>query len=242
MSRTRSSSAAFAIDRDEVSVADYRQCVIAGACALDPLVSGDERYIRDEWPLVNVTWNEAERVLPVARRPAADRGRVGARGARRFRRPVAMVQRGREGLRRAARRLQPRPAALARDARGRSRLEPDPAAPDGRSRRRRRLPAARAPGSYPWGEGPYGTRDQAGNVAEWTADARGEHEADLGYLGLRPSTRVARARGNARVVRGGSWRQPAFLARANVRDPFNLLYTPDRRFSHIGFRCARSMP
>jgi formylglycine-generating enzyme required for sulfatase activity len=50
----------FAIDRDEVTVADYRACVIAGACALDPLVSGDERYIHDEWPLVNVTWKEAD--------------------------------------------------------------------------------------------------------------------------------------------------------------------------------------
>src|SRR5215831_6098888 len=31
---------AFAIDRDEVSVADYRHCVAAGSCDLDPLISG----------------------------------------------------------------------------------------------------------------------------------------------------------------------------------------------------------
>ena len=51
---------AYAIDRYEVTVADYRACVTAGVCNLDPLIAGDERYIRDEWPLVNVTWFEAE--------------------------------------------------------------------------------------------------------------------------------------------------------------------------------------
>jgi formylglycine-generating enzyme required for sulfatase activity len=49
----------YAIDRDEVSVSDYRACVAAGGCDLDPLISGDERYIHDAWPLVNVTWLEA---------------------------------------------------------------------------------------------------------------------------------------------------------------------------------------
>ena len=44
-----------------------------------------------------------------------------------------------------------------------------------------------------------------------------------------------------RIVRGGSWRQPEFLGRVDARDPFNLIYLPDRRFSHIGFRCARSL-
>ena len=41
-----------------------------------------------------------------------------------------------------------------------------------------------------------------------------------------------------RVVRGGSWRQPAFVSRANVRDPYNFGYDPNGRFSHVGFRCA----
>src|SRR5258706_13298196 len=50
----------FAIDRDEVSVADYRACVAAGGCDLDALISGDERYIHNDWPIVNVTWLEAQ--------------------------------------------------------------------------------------------------------------------------------------------------------------------------------------
>jgi formylglycine-generating enzyme len=49
----------FAIGRREVTTSDYRACVAAGFCSLDPLVGGDERYIRDPWPIVNVTWWEA---------------------------------------------------------------------------------------------------------------------------------------------------------------------------------------
>src|SRR5690242_15547279 len=51
---------AYAFDREEVSTADYRACVAAGACTLDPLIDGDERYIRDNGPMVNVTWDEAQ--------------------------------------------------------------------------------------------------------------------------------------------------------------------------------------
>jgi formylglycine-generating enzyme required for sulfatase activity len=106
------------------------------------------------------------------------------------------------------------------------------------------------PGSYPWGEGPFGTRDQAGNVAEWTADALGQTDETKGYddlpgcsehddevLCINPLREGADR--DIRVVRGGSWRQPSFLSRSNVRDPYNMFYEPRRRFSHIGFRCVR---
>ena len=98
-----------------------------------------------------------------------------------------------------------------------------------------------APGLYVWGEGPYGTRDQAGNVAEWTADAWVFDSKAKGYDGLDKGDpyRVPNLL-DPRVVRGGSWRQPIFVARSNLRDPFNKLYLPNERFSHIGFRCARS--
>ncbi|HLL22166.1 MAG TPA: SUMF1/EgtB/PvdO family nonheme iron enzyme, partial [Kofleriaceae bacterium] len=100
------------------------------------------------------------------------------------------------------------------------------------------------PGSYVWGESPFGTRDQAGNVAEWTADAFVETDQIRGYQGL-PATnplREATSPTAPRVVRGGSWRQPTFLAASNLRDPFNAIYDANRRFSHIGFRCARDLP
>jgi formylglycine-generating enzyme required for sulfatase activity len=112
------------------------------------------------------------------------------------------------------------------------------------------------PGSYAWGEGPYGTRDQAGNVAEWTADVRGLTDTTLGYLGLprvnpfRDVIEHQSPESVPRVVRGGSWRQPEYFARTNLRDPFHLdpagtaklMYLPQQRFSHVGFRCARDLP
>ena len=41
-------------------VAKVRACITAGMCNLDPLIAGDERYIRDDLPIVNVTWSEAQ--------------------------------------------------------------------------------------------------------------------------------------------------------------------------------------
>ena len=205
------------------------------------MIAGDARYIRDAWPIVNVTWDEAQRVLPMARRPAADRSRVGTRGA--WRRSPA-CGRGATPIARptstTAWRARPRCASSIATAYGVPlQFLGDADASDGTQ-------LLAPPGSYAWGEGPYGTRDQAGNVAEWTADALGVTPGNLdlgaGYVGLSSINphRDGRA-GEPRVVRGGSWRQPAFLARANVRDPYNVLYVPDGRFTHIGFRCARSL-
>ena len=92
---------------------------------------------------------------------------MGARGARRHRLAVAV---GRPPDR--AERLQPRPGA-------RRQLEREL---DRGARQRRGLYVGNADasdgaeylapvGSYRWSDGPYGTRDQAGNAAEWTADA-----------------------------------------------------------------------
>ncbi len=100
-------------------------------------------------------------------------------------------------------------------------------------------------GKYAWGEGPYGTRDQAGNVAEWTADAYIHEDNQLGYDNLAPTNPVREPKPGeltpVRVVRGGSWRQPAFVAHANLRDPFNRMYQQNLRFSHVGYRCARTL-
>ncbi|MBV8685928.1 MAG: SUMF1/EgtB/PvdO family nonheme iron enzyme, partial [Alphaproteobacteria bacterium] len=88
-----------------------------------------------------------------------------------------------------------------------------------------------------WGEGPYGTRDQAGNAAEWTADAYVHDDNEKGYDNLAPVNPVREPKAGElipmRVVRGGSWRQPVFVAHANLRDPFNRLYQQNLRFSHI---------
>ena len=231
----------FSIDRDEVSVTDYRTCVSAGACSLDPLVSGDERYIRDDWPMVNITWDEAGAYcrwrggrLPTEaeweRAARGDDGRIYPWGKDEFPhdfnhgRPRAEVLRGLDR----SKNFTPRPPFLPIQFMG------DPDDSDGAA-------ILAAPGSYTWGEGPYGTRDQAGNVAEWTADAYIADDNQRGYDNLSVLDPYREGSiGDARVVRGGSWRQPAFLGRADIRDPYNALYLSNRRFTHVGFRCAFS--
>lgn len=235
---------AFAIDRYETTVAEYRACVDAGACSLDPLIAGDERYLSRELPIVNVTWYEAEAHCRWrgGRLPTEAEWERAARGADRRRWPWGNRNRtthfNHGKARTAATRELDRLAWIGIPVP----FLGDPDDVDGSS-------LIAAPGRYPWSEGPYGTRDQAGNVAEWTADsfagispALAIDEHNFGYNGL-PSINPRRdgAPTDPRVVRGGSWRQPEFLGRANVRDPFNMLYVPTGRFSHIGFRCARTV-
>jgi formylglycine-generating enzyme len=227
---------AFAIDRLEVSVADYRACVAAGACKLDPLVAGDERYIRDEWPMVNATWDEARELCRWrgGRLPTEAEWERAARGPD----PAATWPWGELEQPRDFNHGQPRAHAMRQIERTAPQRPVqffgDPDDSDGYA-------LLAPPGSYVWGESPTGTRDQAGNVAEWTADA---YEPKKGYAGLSSLNPYRDGSINAktpRVVRGGSWRQPIFIARSNLRDPFNEDYEPNRRFSHVGFRCARSL-
>jgi formylglycine-generating enzyme len=235
---------AFAIDRNEVSVADYRGCIAASACSLDPMIAGDERYIADAWPIVNVTWDEAQTFCRWrgGRLPTEAEWERAARGDDSRRWPWGATERNAD-----FNHGKPRNAAMREIDRVAWIGVPTPFLGDPDDADGNVLIAP--PGSYAWGEGPYGTRDQAGNVAEWTADALGGispslmlNERAYGYNELSSiNPRRDGSPGDPKVVRVGSWRQPAFLGRANVRDPFNMLYVPDGRFSHIGFRCARSL-
>jgi formylglycine-generating enzyme len=234
---------AFAIDRDEVSVAVYRRCIAAGGCDLDPLIAGDERYIHDDWPLVNVTWLEAQDFCRWrgGRLPTEAEWERAARGDD----PDATWPWGSAERPKDFNHGQARAEAMREIERPQQtgvlvpvNLLGDPDESDGT--------AVMAPaGKYTWGEGPYGTRDQAGNVAEWTADAYLHDDNQKGYDDLAATNPVREPKPGeltpVRVVRGGSWRQPMFVAHANLRDPFNRLYQQNLRFSHIGFRCARTL-
>jgi sulfatase modifying factor 1 len=230
---------AYMIDRNEASVREYRACVAAGACELDALVAGDERYIRDEWPMVNVTWDEAQQFCRWrgGRLPTEAEWERAARGDD----PAAIWPWGEREQPKDFNHGQARAHAMREIERLKS-VTPlqffgDPDESDGH--------ALLAPmGSYVWGESPFGTRDQAGNVAEWTADAYVNTDQIRGYKDLSPTNPVRESSSPTapRVVRGGSWRQPAFLGKSYLRDPFNEIYDANRRFSHIGFRCARGVP
>ena len=227
---------AYAIDRDEVSVADYRRCVAAGGCTLDALIAGDERYIRGEWPMVNATWDEAQSFCHWrgGKLPTEAQWERAARGDHAESEwPWGALEQPKD-----FNHGQPRAAAMREIERQIStvplRFFGDPDDTDGFS--------LLAPsGSFPWGESPFGTRDQAGNVAEWTADAYFHDDRNRGYDNL-PSVNPQReGTTQTRVIRGGSWRQPTFVARSNLRDPFNPYYDATQRFSHVGFRCARAL-
>jgi formylglycine-generating enzyme required for sulfatase activity len=214
----------FAIGRREVTTSEYRACVSAGVCSLDPLVGGDERYIRDEWPLVNVTWWEAQEYCGWrgGRLPTEAEWERAARGddTRAF--PWGDAERlddfnhGRQT------------PVMSRVAPSWTDLLGDPEGSDGAM-------LLAPPGSYPWGRGPYGTLDQAGNAAEWVYDSWSEE----GYNKLATANPVREPTlFAARVVRGGSWRQTPLAARVDTRDLFSEKYLPNTRTSYIGFRCA----
>jgi eukaryotic-like serine/threonine-protein kinase len=85
-------------------------------------------------------------------------------------------------------------------------------------------------GSYPQGASPYGVMDLAGNVWEWTSSLYKPYPYDPGD-GREDLT----ARGS-RVERGGGWYTPEWHARTTRRTASGHVY---RRFSDLGFRCAR---
>ncbi len=214
----------FAIGRREVTTAEYRACVAAGGCSLDPLVGGDERYIRDEWPLVNVTWWEASEYCKWrgGRLPTEAEWERAGRGDDTRAWPWGDVDRPDDFN-------HGRPAAeMARGVNGFSDLIGDPDDSDGSL-------FMAPPGSYPWNRGPYGTLDQSGNVAEWIYDGWSEN----GYEGLLSTNPVREpSLFDPRVVRGGSWRQIIAAGRVDTRDLFGDESLPNTRLPYLGFRCA----
>ncbi|AUX23038.1 hypothetical protein SOCEGT47_035560 [Sorangium cellulosum] len=73
----------FWIDRTEVTVASYRRCVSAGLCNEPPYASGGRRFDRPDYPVVLVSWSDAQRYCAWAggRLPTEAEWERAARGA-----------------------------------------------------------------------------------------------------------------------------------------------------------------
>lgn len=96
------------------------------------------------------------------------------------------------------------------------------------------IPLVAAVNSGEDGQSPYGVRHMAGNVAEWVQDWFG-----FDYYAIMPERNPpGPATGRYKSVRGGSWKSHPPLLRTATRNGA----PPDQRAATIGFRCARSGP
>jgi len=90
-----------------------------------------------------------------------------------------------------------------------------------------------AVGSYPAGASPYGAYDMAGNVWEWVSDwYAGSYAAGAVTDPTGPAS------GSLRVLRGGYFDSGAAYVRASER----YYIAPSYADSTVGFRCCRSLP
>jgi formylglycine-generating enzyme len=209
---------AFAIDRVEVTVAAYRACVQAGVCAATPLTASDERFTAPTMPVTSATYAEAETFCRWrgARLPSEAEWERAARGTDGRVWPWGNV-------------LNPNAFNHGRFA-GRDDVGGDYAAlirPDASDGATFVSPV----GAHPEGASPEGLYDMAGNVMEWTSDFYGKDAPQKSSVVNPRGPEIAQMH----VLRGGSWRQPAFFARTTYREAA----TPETRSAEIGFRCAR---
>ncbi len=202
---------AFAIDRYEVSRADYNECMLAGPCEPPMLETQHPELSAPNHPIAGITWAQADTYCEFrkGRLPTEAEWERAARGdsARRF--PW-----GRAYNETLANHGAP---ALALES-----LDGQPSQEDGVLH----LADVRA---FAASKSSHGVVQMAGNVWEWTADGY----APLSLQTTRIDPQEPRGTG-ARVVRGGSFRSPAFSLRVSHREP-----RPEgSAFVDVGVRCA----
>lgn len=209
---------AFAIDRYEVTVAQYRACVDANRCT--PPVETYERLFpdqnwggpgRDHHPVNSVTWDQAHAYCEWAgkRLPTEAEFEKAARGTDGRTYPwgtaepscdLAVIKLG-------------LPNFYSEKLYGCGEKTTAPV------------------GSKPEGASPYGVQDMAGNVSEWTSDVY-----DRRYMEhINPRDPRNDAANGHRSVRGGNFAEGPPSQRTSKRK----FQSQDIPLSTVGFRCAR---
>ena len=226
----------FSIDRTEVTQAAYRACVRADRCSPVPLTSAAREHLGADRPVTWITRAEAQTYCGWrgGRLPTEAEWEKAARGTDGRTWPWGDAIRADDFNHGKPRDAVLREADRVYGADNTIRLLGDRDDSDG-------YPYAAPVGALRWSRGPYGAVDQAGNVAEWVAD----DWSNDGYEGL-PLTNPVRvvAETTGAITRGGSWRDPRFLGRADLPPYASALdlgagLSPDDRALHIGFRCVR---
>jgi len=223
--------AAFCIDRTEVTVAEYAECVRAGKCSpapttvdwpgieedaktLDSQFCNGTREDRQQHPINCIDWNQANAYCSAVgkRLPTEEEWEYAARGQDGREYPWGDVSPNPDLLNTCAAECVAMGERL-----GRSGWKPMFSGSDGWE--------TTAPvGSYPKGASPFGVLDMAGNVWEFTSS------------GYSPDYRSQRT-DERHVYRGGGWGfGDAFLARTTYRGKGVPMY----RGADLGFRCAQS--
>jgi formylglycine-generating enzyme required for sulfatase activity len=235
--RTRVTLDPYCIDRTEVTVGMYQQCVQSGPCAPAPPTvqarffrradiaswsqfCNAERNDRLEHPINCVDWEQADAYCRWSggRLPTEAEWEYAARGSDGRRYPWGNARPGPTRLNALGGEGLPGFAAL-----GLTFQQKMYDGDDGW--------LATAPvGSYPSGATRSGVVDLAGNVSEWTSDWYGP------YAGRAASNPQGASPSELRVTRGGGWFDDEV---DTVRGASRSAIAPGDRHHDLGFRCAR---
>lgn len=206
---------AYAMDRDEVSLAEYlAHLARTGRHPPEELqrliwhvitVHALPDYVLARWPALYATWEEAD-----------------------------------DFCRMRGKRL-PREAEWEKAARGRDanlfpwgHRAPQPGLAVFGQHHVHEIPLVAAVNGGEEGRSPYGLHHMAGNAAEWVQDWFG-----FDYYAVMPERNPpGPATGRYKGVRGGSWKSHPPMLRTATRNGA----TPDQRAATIGFRCAQDVP
>ena len=213
----------YTIDKTEVTVAQYRECVEAGACEKPVNLGPTCTYFADgddDHPVNCLSWHRARAFCEWAgkRLPTEAEWEMAARGSC-VHQPAGDCK--------ATIRIQPWGDELASCARAVlndqwSRSAADWGCGTGHTA---------AVGSKPEGASPYGVLDMAGNVWEWVNDVWGAQ-----YFQMSPaSDPQGPAEGTFRIIKGGGFDATPNQLRSTCRYNF----APGDYYDYVGFRCAR---